>query len=45
VLAAPLAEGRLCLAGEACHTTLAGTVAGAWLAGEAAARAASAACA
>jgi monoamine oxidase len=38
VLAAPLAGGRLCLAGEACHPTLAGTVGGAWLSGEAAAR-------
>lgn len=38
VLAAPLAGGRLCLAGEACHPTLSGTVGGAWLTGEAAAR-------
>jgi monoamine oxidase len=37
-LAAPLAGGRLCFAGEACHPTLAGTVGGAWLSGEAAAR-------
>lgn len=38
VLAAPLAEGRLCFAGEACHTGgLAATVGGAWLSGEAAA--------
>lgn len=37
VLAAPLAEGRLCFAGEACHAGLAGTVGGAWLSGEAAA--------
>ena len=36
-LAAPLAGGRLVLAGEACHPTLAGTVGGAWLSGEAAA--------
>lgn len=36
VLAAPLAGGRLCFAGEACHPTLAGTVGGAWLSGEAA---------
>lgn len=43
VLAAPLAGGRLCFAGEACHPTLAGTVGGAWLSGEAAARAAIAA--
>jgi monoamine oxidase len=40
ILAAPLAGGRLSLAGEACHTRLAGTVAGAWYAGEAAATAA-----
>jgi monoamine oxidase len=33
VLAAPLAGGRLCFAGEACHPSLAGTVAGAWLSG------------
>lgn len=38
VLAAPLAGGRLCFAGEACHAEgLAGTVGGAWLSGEAAA--------
>lgn len=37
-LAAPLGEGRLCFAGEACHSRFAGTVAGAWLSGEAAAR-------
>jgi monoamine oxidase len=37
VLAAPLAGGRLCFAGEACHPTLAGTVGGAWLSGLAAA--------
>jgi monoamine oxidase len=43
ILAAPLAGGRLCLAGEACHARLAGTVGGAWLAGEEAARAAVAA--
>jgi monoamine oxidase len=43
VLAAPLAGGRLCFAGEACHKTLAGTVGGAWLTGEAAAQAALAA--
>ncbi|MGG5817456.1 flavin monoamine oxidase family protein [Falsiroseomonas sp. HW251] len=35
VLAAPLAGGRLVFAGEACHPTLAGTVGGAWLSGEA----------
>jgi monoamine oxidase len=40
VLSAPLAEGRLMLAGEACHPTLSGTVGGAWRSGEAAARAA-----
>jgi monoamine oxidase len=38
VLAAPLADGRLCFAGEACHDGLAGTVGGAWLSGVAAAR-------
>jgi len=38
ILAAPLADGRLCLAGEACHDGLAGTVGGAWLSGVAAAR-------
>jgi monoamine oxidase len=37
VLAEPLAGGRLCLAGEACHASLAGTVGGAWISGEAAA--------
>jgi monoamine oxidase len=42
-LARPLAGGRLCFAGEACHATLAGTVGGAWLSGEEAARAALAA--
>lgn len=36
-LAAPLGEGRLRFAGEACHSRFAGTVAGAWLSGEAAA--------
>ncbi len=36
-LAEPLADGRLLIAGEATHETLAGTVAGAWLSGEAAA--------
>jgi monoamine oxidase len=36
-LAAPLGEGRLCFAGEACHPRFAGTVAGAWLSGQAAA--------
>ncbi len=38
-LARPLADGRLCFAGEACHTRFAATVAGAWLSGIAAARA------
>jgi monoamine oxidase len=37
VLAAPLGEGRLRFAGEACHARFAGTVAGAWLSGAAAA--------
>ena len=37
ILAAPLGEGRLRFAGEACHSRFAGTVAGAWLSGEAAA--------
>ncbi|HEX4261616.1 MAG TPA: FAD-dependent oxidoreductase, partial [Acetobacteraceae bacterium] len=38
VLGRPLAGGRLCFAGEACHTEgLAGTVGGAWLTGTAAA--------
>jgi monoamine oxidase len=44
VLAAPLAGGRLCFAGEACHDGLAGTVGGAWLSGVAAARHAMQAC-
>ncbi|MDB5412141.1 MAG: FAD-dependent oxidoreductase [Rubritepida sp.] len=38
LLAAPLAGGRLRFAGEACHSRFAGTVAGAWLSGEAVAR-------
>jgi monoamine oxidase len=38
VLAQPLAGGRLVFAGEACHSRLAGTVAGAWMSGEAAAQ-------
>jgi len=38
-LAEPLADGRLVFAGEACHPRFAATVAGAWLSGEAAARA------
>lgn len=37
-LAEPLAEGRLCFAGEACHPRLAGTLAGAFESGRAAAR-------
>jgi monoamine oxidase len=37
VLAAPLAGGRLCFAGEACHPSLAATLGGAWETGEAAA--------
>jgi monoamine oxidase len=43
ILSMPLAGGRLCLAGEACHESLAGTVGGAWLSGEQAARTALAA--
>ncbi len=38
-LARPLADGRLCFAGEACHPRFAATVAGAWLSGVEAARA------
>lgn len=38
VLARPLGEGRLVFAGEATHSRFAGTVAGAWLSGEAASR-------
>jgi monoamine oxidase len=41
-LSAPIGEGRLHLAGEACHITLAGTLAGAWLSGAQAARSAAA---
>ena len=37
-LAQPLADGRLLLAGEACHDGFAGTVAGAWISGQDAAR-------
>jgi monoamine oxidase len=40
VLAPPLADGHLMFAGEACHVPYAGTLAGAWLSGEAAAKAA-----
>jgi len=39
VLAEPLADGRLCFAGEACDVRLAGTLAGAWNSGERAAAA------
>ncbi len=39
-LGRPLADGRLILAGEACNTPYAGTLAGAWLSGQEAARAA-----
>lgn len=38
-LARPLADGRLCFAGEACHPRFAATVAGAWESGVTAARA------
>jgi monoamine oxidase len=34
----PLADGHLLFAGEACHTGMAGTVAGAWISGQDAAR-------
>jgi monoamine oxidase len=37
-LARPLADGHLLLAGEACHDGFAGTVAGAWISGQDAAR-------
>lgn len=39
ILAEPLADGRLCFAGEACDVRLAGTLAGAWNSGERAAAA------
>ncbi|MCR0984248.1 FAD-dependent oxidoreductase [Roseomonas pecuniae] len=42
-LSAPIGEGRLMLAGEACHESLAGTLAGAWQSGARAAREAAAA--
>ncbi|WP_424136678.1 flavin monoamine oxidase family protein [Roseomonas chloroacetimidivorans] len=42
-LSTPMGGGRLHLAGEACHATLAGTLAGAWLSGAQAARGAAAA--
>jgi len=39
-LGTPLAAGRLMFAGEACHSGMTGTVAGAWISGQDAARAA-----
>ncbi len=39
-LARPLADGHLLFAGEACHNGFAGTLAGAWISGQDAARAA-----
>jgi monoamine oxidase len=42
-LAEPVADGHLMFAGEACHVPYAGTLAGAWLSGQAAAKAAVAA--
>ncbi|HEY6433035.1 MAG TPA: NAD(P)/FAD-dependent oxidoreductase [Acetobacteraceae bacterium] len=39
-LSEPLADGRLLFAGEACNTPYAGTLGGAWLSGQAAAKAA-----
>jgi monoamine oxidase len=39
-LGQPLADGHLLFAGEACHTGMAGTVAGAWISGQDAARSA-----
>jgi monoamine oxidase len=42
-LAEPVADGRLMFAGEACHVGLAGTLAGAWISGQTAARTALAA--
>jgi len=39
-LARPVDDGRLLFAGEACHNGMAGTVAGAWISGQDAARAA-----
>lgn len=44
ILAEPLADGRLAFAGEACHATRAGTVAGAWISGARAAAAMAAVC-
>ena len=37
-LAEPVADGRLLFAGEACHVGFTGTVAGAWISGQEAAR-------
>ena len=37
-LAQPLADGHLLFAGEACHDGMTGTVAGAWISGQDAAR-------
>jgi monoamine oxidase len=37
-LAEPLADGHLLFAGEACHNGMAGTLAGAWISGQDAAR-------
>lgn len=42
-LAEPVSDGHLMFAGEACHIGLAGTVAGAWISGQSAARTALAA--
>jgi len=39
-LGRPLADGHLLFAGEACHSGMAGTVAGAWISGQDAAHAA-----
>jgi monoamine oxidase len=43
VLAEPVSDGHLMFAGEACHVGFAGTVAGAWISGQTAARTALAA--
>jgi monoamine oxidase len=43
VLAGPVSDGHLMFAGEACHVGYAGTVAGAWISGQTAARTALAA--
>jgi monoamine oxidase len=42
-LAEPVADGHLMFAGEACHVGLAGTLGGAWISGQTAARTALAA--